>query len=139
MKPKLIVMSHGNMAEEVLNSSKMIIGEIEGVKSICMMQEDGFEVTQNKLKSALSEYSDDESVLIMVDLLGGTPSNVALQERCNRVEVIAGLNLGLVIEYAMSSEANLHELVSYLVDMGRSSIQGLGSIVEDLDDEVECD
>lgn len=130
MKPKLIVMSHGLMAQETLNSAKMIFGEIEGASSVVLLPNEGVEDVERKLAEICSKYLDDEQILIIVDLLGGTPSNVALKKlfSSDKIAMITGLNLTLVIEYALSSINDVNELADYLVNEGRSSIDRVQKI-----------
>lgn len=89
------------MAEEVLNSAKMIIGDSIDYPTVNMKQDDGIEGTIEKLK-ALEVYKESSEIIIMADLLGGTPCNAALLVANNdsRIKIISGLNLGMVIESA---------------------------------------
>ncbi|UDN60121.1 PTS sugar transporter subunit IIA [Clostridioides sp. ES-S-0010-02] len=118
-------MSHGNMAEEVLNSAKMIIGDTINYPTVNMKQDDGIEGTIKKLKKALEVYKESSEIVIMVDLIGGTPCNAALLEASidSRIKIISGLNLGMVIESAFSDEK---ELAVKLEKIGKDNI----SIVE---------
>ncbi|MCC0655976.1 PTS sugar transporter subunit IIA [Clostridioides sp. ES-S-0123-01] len=118
-------MSHGNMAEEVLNSAKMIIGDTINYPTVNMKQDDGIEGTIKKLKKALEVYKESSEITIMVDLIGGTPCNAALLEASidSRIKIISGLNLGMVIESAFSDEK---ELAVKLEKIGKDNI----SIVE---------
>ncbi|WP_227851222.1 PTS sugar transporter subunit IIA [Clostridioides sp. ES-S-0123-01] len=121
----IILMSHGNMAEEVLNSAKMIIGDTINYPTVNMKQDDGIEGTIKKLKKALEVYKESSEITIMVDLIGGTPCNAALLEASidSRIKIISGLNLGMVIESAFSDEK---ELAVKLEKIGKDNI----SIVE---------
>ncbi|MDB0440168.1 PTS sugar transporter subunit IIA [Clostridioides difficile] len=121
----IILMSHGNMAEEVLNSAKMIIGDTIDYPTVNMKQDDGIEGTIKKLKKALEVYKESSEITIIVDLIGGTPCNAALLQANNdsRIKIISGLNLGMVIESAFS---DAKELAVKLEKVGKDNI----SIVE---------
>lgn len=138
MKPKLIVMSHGLMAQETLKSAQMIVGEIDGAVAISMLEADGLEVTTNKLREAL-EGIGAEDVVVLVDLLGGTPSNVAVKAffEHKNIEVVTGLNLSLVIEYAVSPLTSALEMAEYLATVGKDSIQKVERLSNDFDEEDE--
>lgn len=132
MKISLILMSHGHMAEETLNSAKMIVGEVENVSIVQMEHDDGMEGVKEKLQNVLSSYSN-KPVLIMADLYGGTPFNVAviLGKLREHTKIIAGFNLGMVIECLTSDETDIDKLVDYLIEEGKEAIR---SIEEDDDD-----
>lgn len=136
MKPKLIVMSHGNMALEAIQSASMIAGEIEGVYPISMEALDGLEGTVAKLNKVLEQLKD-EKALIIADLFGGTPFNVA-NMACTKnanLRVISGLNLGMLIEYAFCGIEDLDELAAYMVNIGKQGVQ----LPMSDDDEIDLD
>lgn len=134
MKPNIIVMSHGFMAKEAVASAKMIVGDILSAEAVCMEEADGLQGTRDKLTAAAAKYQE-EPLLIIADLYGGTPFNTAvmlMKERANTM-VIAGLNLNMLIEYSVSQIEDLQELACYLCDIGKQGIL-LPETTEDEDD-----
>lgn len=125
MKPRLILMSHGHLARELANSAKMIIGEAEGLYTVSMLESDGLEGTQGKLNAVLEEIGPDAPVLVCADLLSGTPCNVAVQAMYQRpgLRVLTGLNLAMVIEYAVSDLEDVDELAAYLWEVGHTGVK----------------
>lgn len=125
MKPKLILISHGNYAEQVYESVKMIVGEIDGVRVITMPPDEGPEETRLKIAGELSGLGRNEPVLIIADLPGGTPCNVSTEVMSARENtgLLTGLNLSMVIEYAVTELDKLEELAPYLRDIGIESIR----------------
>lgn len=125
MKPVLIVMSHGNMAREALESAKFITGEIENAVAISMEMEDGLNGTRVKLETALKAVPEGAKVLIVTDIPGGTPCNAAVETLFsgNETRVIAGLNLGMLIEYALSSDEDIDKLCSAVCESGAECVQ----------------
>ncbi|WP_416324531.1 PTS sugar transporter subunit IIA [[Eubacterium] hominis] len=138
MKPNLIVTSHGNLASEVVKSASMIVGEVANVSTVCMAAEDGLEGTTVKMKDAISKYAG-KPIVILADLFGGTPFNVAmmLSKQQSNVKVVSGLNLGMVVEYAVSQLEDETELAQYLCTIGKAGIVVPQEDEEDDDLEIE--
>ncbi len=134
MKPTIIVMSHGNFANEILNSAKMIIGEFDRVYPICMKEDDGLSGTAAKLDELLSGISGE--VLIIADLFGGTPANVAVMKAAAspNIKVVTGLNLGMLVEAILSVEEDTEKLAKTIVDAGQLAIR---YVVPDVSDDEE--
>lgn len=135
MKPKLILMSHGNMATETLQSAKMIVGEIEAAV-VSMTEVDGMSGTTEKLTQLLTPVGNDP-VLIVADLKGGTPCNVAMMQMSERsnLRVLSGLNLAMVIEAAVSPIEEINQLTEYLCEIGQSAVEKIE--LPKLDEEEE--
>lgn len=135
MKINLILTSHGHMAEETLKSAEMIVGKVDGASVVQMEYEDGMDGVKEKLKNALDLY-EDNPVLIMSDLYGGTPFNVAMilgKPRAN-TRIIAGFNLGMVIEYFTYEKENLDKLSEHLCKSAREAIR-----IPDFQDDGDID
>lgn len=123
MKPKLIMMSHGYYAEELQRSAQMIVGQIDGLTAVSMLESDGLDGTKKKLCIALDEAGAD--VVIATDLMSGTPCNVAVQAMYERpgVRVLTGLNLPMAIEYAVSDLESADEMASLLQHVGAAAVK----------------
>lgn len=124
MKPRLILMSHGHLAEELHRSAQMIMGEIDGLFTVSMLESDGLDGTREKLRTVLDQVRDEAEVIVAADLLSGTPCNVAVQAMYERpgLRVITGLNLPMTIEYAAADMEDVDELAQYLWEVGRSGV-----------------
>ena len=136
MKPRLILMSHGNMASETLQSAKMIVGDLISAEVISMSEQDGLSGTQQKLNHVLDKIGK-EPVLVIADLKGGTPCNVAMMKLNDypQMRVISGLNLAMVIEAAVSTLDTVDELALFLQETGRNAVESI--IIPEVDDEEE--
>lgn len=97
---KLLLMSHGNLAIEALKSAEMILGPLTGVKAIGLQPSQGPEDLQCEAEQFI-DIAKDESVVVMVDLLGGTPSNVVVRllAKYPQLQVMSGLNLQMILSY----------------------------------------
>lgn len=136
MKPILILMSHGYYSLEMKNSAEMIVGPIEGLYTVSMTESDGLEGTKAKLRAVLEETSGSP-VVIAADMMAGTPSNVAVMEMLQNenIRVIAGMNLPMAIEYAVSDEEDLDAMAQFLKDVALEAVKLLE--IPELDDGEE--
>lgn len=124
MKPRLILMSHGHLAQELHKSAQMIMGEIDGLFTVSMLDSDGLDGTREKLRAVLDQAGSEAEVIIAVDLLSGTPCNVAVQAMYEHpgLRVITGLNLPMAIEYAAADMEDVDELAKYLWEVGHDGV-----------------
>lgn len=123
MKPKLVLMSHGHLAEELHKSAQMIMGEIDGLFTVSMLESDGLDGTRAKFQEVLKQAGEGP-VIVAADLLSGTPCNVAVQAMYEHpdLRVITGLNLPMAIEYAAADMEDVEELAEYLWDVGHNGV-----------------
>lgn len=106
-------MSHGKLAEGVLDSAGCIFGQSEGIETLTLGPADDIDVFEEKMHAAIAGLDQGEGVLILVDLLGGTPSNKSVYAlRNENVEILTGLNLPMLLAAleARMMGANLKEL-----------------------------
>ncbi|AEV94370.1 PTS sugar transporter subunit IIA [Pediococcus claussenii] len=115
---KLLLMSHGNMAIETLASARMIVGDIANTAAIGLQPNQGPEDLQKAAEDFINDNPNDEKIIVAVDLLGGTPSNVVVKliAEYPELEVVSGLNLPMVLSYAnqvmMGMEVEKQTLIS---------------------------
>jgi mannose/fructose/sorbose-specific phosphotransferase system IIA component len=120
----ILIVAHGNLAGEFLNSCKMIVGEQDGIYALGL-QNDGVEAFSAKLEKLFSEINTADGLLIMADLYGGTPCNTTILKILNKydnTEMITGANLSMVIEAAANRSGKLKEAINLLKDVGVSDI-----------------
>jgi len=121
----IVIIAHGNLAEELLRTTSLIVEqELPSVVSIPITgQEDADEIT-GLIKNAIKQADDGDGVVVLTDMFGGTPSNVALSFLIeNKVEVISGVNLPMLLDMAYSREGrSLADLAQQLAETGRSNI-----------------
>ena len=127
---KIILMTHGDMAKGILHSAKMLIGEFDNVDSLSLEEDMGSEELDEKLGEKLNESEKGVQHLILCDIIGGTPFNVASKYsfKNENIAVYFGLNLPLLVEAIMKiNDHTLKEIVEYLKSIDKSSI-GLSEI-----------
>lgn len=119
----ILVMNHGRFGEELIASAEMIIGKIEDIHAVSLMPGMSIEEFYEKAEAAVSR--NGENTLILTDLFGGTPCNVAMMLRQKyHVKILCGMNLPMLIELVSSKDVygNVEELMDAVLDTARSGI-----------------
>ncbi|HTC22423.1 MAG TPA: PTS sugar transporter subunit IIA [bacterium] len=98
----VIVATHGEFGLVLLSTLRMILGETEGIVAIDLVSQDSMESFQSKMEKALETVDPKGSgALVLVDMLGGTPFNVALRlSQTRKLQVVTGVNLPMLIKVA---------------------------------------
>ena len=122
---RIVVASHGDLAAAFLAGAEMICGPIDDSVAVGLLPDHSPERYAELLRAAVGSGA----CLILTDLRGGTPANVALLVARGRpnIVVVAGINLGMVIEAATSLSSLEDEAIDTLVSAGRDSIAHAGS------------
>lgn len=94
----LVLVTHGQLAQEFVTAMEHVVGKQERVATVCIGPEDDMEERRNDIATAIGQVDAGRGVILLTDLFGGTPSNLAISllER-GRIEVIAGINLPMLI------------------------------------------
>ncbi|RHW41606.1 PTS mannose transporter subunit IIAB [Neobacillus notoginsengisoli] len=125
----IILASHGDFAEGILQSGAMIFGEQENVKAITLMPSEGPDDIKEKMKEAIASFDNQDEVLILVDLWGGTPFNQANslieEHQKDKWAIVAGLNLPMLIEAYASrlSMDTAYEIAAHIVTTAKEGIK----------------
>jgi PTS system mannose-specific IIA component len=120
----LILVTHGKLAEEFVAAMQHVVGRQEAVKTVCIGPNDDMEARRSEIATAIGEVDSGEGVIILTDLFGGTPSNLAISlMQKGKVEVIAGINLPMLIRLAKARGCmGLDKAVVAARDAGRNYI-----------------
>lgn len=126
MRPfDVLVVSHGGLADALVAAASMICGEMDGVAAVGLTAEDSPETFAERLAAAIGGR---RPTLILSDLYGGTPHNVACgNARRPGVRCISGANLGLLVEAITTSEELDDRLVDRLVTLAREGVVDVAS------------
>jgi PTS system mannose-specific IIA component len=102
----LVLVTHGRLADEFVTAMEHVVGKQERVRTVAIGPEDDMERRRADIAAAITEVEAGRGVILLTDLFGGTPSNLAisLMER-GRVEVIAGINLPMLIRLESARKA----------------------------------
>jgi PTS system mannose-specific IIA component len=120
----VVVVTHGQLAIELLNSAEMIVGDLPQFTAVSIGWHDDVNDAREDIGQAIERVRGEEGVLLLTDMFGGTPSNLALTFLDkDRVEVITGVNLPMLIKLAgLQRSADLLAVARRMRDEGRSAI-----------------
>jgi PTS system mannose-specific IIA component len=121
----VVIATHGEFGKTLLSTLQMILGEVEGLVSVTLLPEDSLESFKAKMEKSVRDLgTQDPGTLILVDMLGGTPFNVAIQLAAQgKVQVVAGVNLPMLIKVASHrDETDLTALTQEVQKATRESI-----------------
>ena len=96
----LVLVTHGNLAREFLAATEHVVGKQERVAAICIGADEDMEVRRRDIEAAINACDAGQGVIMLTDMFGGTPSNLAISLMRRDVEVIAGVNLPMLIKLA---------------------------------------
>lgn len=97
----LVIVTHGQLAVELRRATEHVVGPQEAVETVCIGPDDDMEHRREDIAGAVKKVSRDKGVIILTDMFGGTPSNLAISMlRDGEVEVLAGVNLPMLIKLA---------------------------------------
>ncbi|RPF72338.1 PTS sugar transporter subunit IIA [Aurantiacibacter spongiae] len=97
----LILVTHGRLAEEFVSAMEHVVGQQDGVATICIGPSDDMEVRRQEIADAIAAVDTGRGAIMLTDLFGGTPSNLAISLlEQGKTEVIAGINLPMLIRLA---------------------------------------
>lgn len=133
----ILLMSHGKMAEGMLDSCKLFFGEdVSQIKALCLKAEDDPEQFDERIKEAINEIDDGSGVVAMCDLLGGTPSNRSVYCMNDNFQIITGMNFSMLLELLgrRLNVENVSELdISDLMEVGKNGIISLNEAFKNME------
>lgn len=134
-----VVVSHGEFANGVVNSSYMIFGPQQKVQTVTFKLDEEPQDLAKKLDQAVATFDDDDQVLFLVDLWGGSPFNAAsriVAEHNDRMGLITGLNLPMLIEAYTVRDKPIDEVIAHLEETGKIGIKHLELLQDSEEDEL---
>jgi len=131
MKVGVVVVTHGQLAAELLNAAEMIVGDLPHFTAVSIGWHDDVDLAREEIGRAIArvrakvETPDSQSgVLVLADMFGGTPANLGVTFlETDKVEVITGLNLAMLMKLARPlKDTDLLTLAREIRDQGRHAI-----------------
>lgn len=127
----LVLVTHGNLAREFVVAMEHVVGSQELIEAICIGPDDDMEERRQEIAEAVEKVADGEGVIVLTDLFGGTPSNLSISlMRPEKVEVIAGMNLPMLIRLASARQSmSVTDAVAAARDAGKKYISVASEIL----------
>jgi len=129
----IVIVSHGAMANGMLDAARMIVGEQEGMLAVSLEEMEDVEGLIEKIAAAVEKVDTGDGVLVLVDVFGASPFNASARLTLTRdkMDVITGMNLPMLLELAIHRQgSNLDELVKIALEAGTSSIKTLSETLK---------
>lgn len=129
----LVFVTHGRLAEEFRAALEHVVGPQDKLETVSIGPDDDMELRRKDILEAITRVDDKDGVILLTDMFGGTPSNLAISIMDHsRIEVIAGINLPMLIKLAtIRGEANLEDAVLAAQDAGRKYISIASQVLGD--------
>jgi PTS system mannose-specific IIA component len=120
----VVVVTHGQLANELVNAAEMIVGDLPQFTAVSIGWHDDVTDAREDIAQAIERVRADSGVLLLTDMFGGTPSNLAMTflEK-DRLEVITGVNLPMLIKLtSLSTSSDLLSVAHEMREHGRTAI-----------------
>ena len=124
MRLGVVVVTHGQLAAELVNSAEMIVGDLPHFAAVSIGWHDDPTVAREAIAAAIARVQGPSGVLLLTDMFGGTPSNIGLTFlETNKVEIITGVNLPMLIKLAhLQTSSDLLGVAREMREIGRNAI-----------------
>jgi PTS system mannose-specific IIA component len=127
-----VVVTHGRLAEELVEAARTIVGSAEGLRAISIGWNDDVNEARQRIEQGVREVGRESGVLLLTDMFGGTPTNLALSMlEPGRLEVVTGVNLPMLIKFLnLRDDRPLGEIARLLAEQGRGAIHVASELLE---------
>ena len=120
----LVVVTHGQLAAELVHGAETIVGDLQHVVAVSIGWHEDTRDARDEIAAAIDRVQQGDGVLILTDMFGGTPSNLAMTFLAqDRIEVVTGVNLPMLIKLAsVTAHADLLAIAREMREHGRNAI-----------------
>ncbi len=120
----IVVATHGRLADEILHTAEGIVGKLEQCEAVSVGAESSMEDARARLGDAVKRVDSGDGVLVLTDMFGGTPANLALTFLDEKLEVVTGVNLPMILKLATarSDAPSLHAAAELVTSYGQKNI-----------------
>ena len=129
----LVLVTHGGLANELISAMEHVVGPQENSATVCIGPDDDMERRRADIQKAVGSVETGEGVIILTDMFGGTPSNLAISIMDSKsIEVIAGVNLPMLVKLAsIRGKLDLQSAIAKAQEAGRKYINVASQILNE--------
>jgi len=126
-----LVVTHGHLGRELVAAAEMIVGDISHIQAVSIGWHEDVNDARKDMEKRIGEVDAGAGVLILTDMFGGTPSNIAFSfHDPGRIDVVTGVNLPMILKIVTQKEGDtLDNLARCVLDQGRASIAMAGDFL----------
>jgi PTS system mannose-specific IIA component len=126
-----IIISHGRVASELLAAAETVVGKLSHIEAVSIGWNDDVESAKEEISKSVKRVSTGNGVLLLTDMFGGTPTNIAAMFLDDGdVEIVTGVNLPMVIKLAAQrKQMTLKEMAVEVEEQGKQSIYRAGELL----------
>jgi len=118
----ILIVSHGRLADALISSVQSLVGNLEKIKGVPIWSRDREDEVKHRIQKEMAEVDDGDGVVILTDILGGTPTNLSLSFlEDEKVEVVTGVNIPMLLA-SYRKGRSLREIGSLVKRSGRRGI-----------------
>lgn len=129
----LVLVTHGRLADEFKAALEHVMGPQKQIEAVTIGAEDDADLCRGDIIEAVKRVDSGDGVAILTDMFGGTPSNLAISCMSRpKVEVLAGINLPMLVKLAKSRKMSVSDAVSLAKDAGRKYINSYDVLPADI-------
>ena len=125
----IVVVTHGRLAEELVNAARTIVGDIPAIAAVSIGWADDMTDARDAIQRALESVGPGPA-LILTDMFGGTPTNVSLPFLSPTAEIVTGVNLPMLIKLTTLREGDLVEVARVIREQGKGAIYVASEVLE---------
>ncbi len=127
----IVVVSHGRLAEELLNATRTIVGaEPPSMVAVSIGWGDEVQAAQEAIERAIAAVDQGQGVLVLTDMFGGTPTNLSLPFLSDQVEIVTGVNLPMLIKLHSHRKGSLGDVARMVCAQGKEAIYVTSELLE---------
>tara|TARA_E500000331_G_scaffold146035_1_gene142085 strand:+ start:56 stop:478 length:423 start_codon:yes stop_codon:yes gene_type:complete len=132
----VVLVSHANIAKEMVEVIQHIVGPQENLESISIFPKDDMENKRQEIIESVKKVDSGKGVIVLTDMFGGTPSNLAISVmEDEKIEVVAGVNLPMLIKMmSVREKKNIKEIIKTSQESGRKYINVASAFFEEKKD-----